>query len=59
MDHVVAAINAYCRVNPHKVFIGDQSKLKNDDFSKEEDFATLSYMRNGKSPGIESRWHYV
>jgi hypothetical protein len=43
----------YChRINPHKVSIRDWGRLDND-FSKEELFATLNSMQNGKSPSFD------
>jgi hypothetical protein len=36
----------------HKVYVGDQNKLNND-FLKEEPFAALNSIHNGKSPGLD------
>ena len=45
-------IHAYFRVVPSNISIGDQDNLDGD-FMKEEFFAALSSMQNGKSPGID------
>ena len=37
---------------PNNISTGDQDNLDGD-FMKEEFFATLSSMQNGKSPGID------
>lgn len=51
-DKVVVARDFYYRVIPHKVSIRDKDTINND-LSKEELFATLSFMWNGKSPRLD------
>lgn len=48
---MVAARDACCRVVPRKVSVGDRDRLDRV-FTKDELYATLSSMQNGKSPGL-------
>ena len=58
MDHVVDARNASCRVISRKVFGRDGVKL-DIDFLKEDLFASLSSMKNGKLLGMDCLFvHY-
>ena len=45
-------IHAYFRMVPSNISTGDQDNLDGD-FMKEELFAALCSMQNGKSPGID------
>lgn len=51
-DSVVAARDACYRVVPHKVSVVDHDRLDRE-FTKDELFATLCSMKNGKSPGMD------